>query len=726
MECDVAEAKVMVFRIKMALQTGVRSIIAESDSLAFINTLKGMRRRMVFHQFTMGSGSISKHKKKRSQSQKHSKKRSRRNKDKSKKPKRRHDSVSCSEEDSKSNSLLSCSNSEDEYRGRKRARSQDRKDRKDRKKRVKRGNSVCESSGDDSPIVKKRKKSKTSKGSETRKKRHGKKRKRSPSVSSLSGRSMSHSSCERSGGSEGEEVKERKGREKGKERKASKRREKGKKKSSSKKKLRSRSRSCSLHSESNSYGREDRMAEENNTKSSVSKRKHRSKSRSPRSWHSESHSYDSEDRMVVENNTKRLKSIIVVVREIDETEIKDSNWDGNKAEIVFEHDEYPSRSNDSNDAVIRREASSLSHDVSSGKLKSLDDSNREIVPCDVQISEIPESQSVVTEKTEGINLTTSGSGGNGQLKGNGISSTDDLAAVLRQKALENFLKRQVKSSAKNAGDKKGDLDSEPNSSSSLKTDQAPHTSAEHSGLRSVQKSGKGDEVNNITELPKSSKADNNVIPPKYESGISRLTEKYTAPSGFADSRTKLGLSSPRKEFIGARNTWRRQPVSQTTSLPNPEQIMGKHTKQKLDSEKSSQQNLPTPNKPILEDSKQQFISQEISQPDPLTLKNPADRDSKRQFTSQEVSQPNLSSPKVIDLRPIRGSGSSHIDSTVTASQPSDIVEHGADENTNETDGDSQFQQKTMSVMRGGEMVQVSYKVYIPNKAPALARRQLKR
>lgn len=39
---------------------------------------------------------------------------------------------------------------------------------------------------------------------------------------------------------------------------------------------------------------------------------------------------------------------------------------------------------------------------------------------------------------------------------------------------------------------------------------------------------------------------------------------------------------------------------------------------------------------------------------------------------------------------------------------------------------SQFEKKTMSVMRGGEMVQVSYKVYIPNRAPALARRQLKR
>ncbi|KAL0545831.1 hypothetical protein IC582_015727 [Cucumis melo] len=47
--------------------------------------------------------------------------------------------------------------------------------------------------------------------------------------------------------------------------------------------------------------------------------------------------------------------------------------------------------------------------------------------------------------------------------------------------------------------------------------------------------------------------------------------------------------------------------------------------------------------------------------------------------------------------------------------------------SNQESGESsQFEQKTMSVMRGGEMVQVNYKVYIPKRAPALTRRQLKR
>ncbi|KAL7087625.1 hypothetical protein ACP275_13G078800 [Erythranthe tilingii] len=52
-------------------------------------------------------------------------------------------------------------------------------------------------------------------------------------------------------------------------------------------------------------------------------------------------------------------------------------------------------------------------------------------------------------------------------------------------------------------------------------------------------------------------------------------------------------------------------------------------------------------------------------------------------------------------------------------------EHGLEQNDEAKDG-SQFKKKTMSVVRGGEVVQVSYKVYIPKKAPALARRQFKR
>ncbi|XP_058001479.1 uncharacterized protein LOC110666283 isoform X2 [Hevea brasiliensis] len=77
-------------------------------------------------------------------------------------------------------------------------------------------------------------------------------------------------------------------------------------------------------------------------------------------------------------------------------------------------------------------------------------------------------------------------------------------------------------------------------------------------------------------------------------------------------------------------------------------------------------------------------------------------------------------------------GSGHCDavnnaSCSTSAEPSShLASEARDISSNKVQDDgkesSQLEQETMSVMRGGEMVQVSYKVYIPKKAPALARR----
>lgn len=58
----------------------------------------------------------------------------------------------------------------------------------------------------------------------------------------------------------------------------------------------------------------------------------------------------------------------------------------------------------------------------------------------------------------------------------------------------------------------------------------------------------------------------------------------------------------------------------------------------------------------------------------------------------------------------------------TLSLPSQLNLDSGNENKEATG--SQFQQKTFSRMHEGEVVQVSYKVYIPKRTPALARRQL--
>ncbi|PNX78520.1 peptidyl-prolyl cis-trans isomerase g-like protein, partial [Trifolium pratense] len=69
---------------------------------------------------------------------------------------------------------------------------------------------------------------------------------------------------------------------------------------------------------------------------------------------------------------------------------------------------------------------------------------------------------------------------------------------------------------------------------------------------------------------------------------------------------------------------------------------------------------------------------------------------------------------------------SHDAATLESGFKSSSVENISGKAQDESNQGSQFEQKTMTVMRGGELVQVSYKVYIPKKTPALARRQLKR
>ncbi|KAG6607889.1 hypothetical protein SDJN03_01231, partial [Cucurbita argyrosperma subsp. sororia] len=73
-----------------------------------------------------------------------------------------------------------------------------------------------------------------------------------------------------------------------------------------------------------------------------------------------------------------------------------------------------------------------------------------------------------------------------------------------------------------------------------------------------------------------------------------------------------------------------------------------------------------------------------------------------------------------------GFGSSAHKPSSSSSLISISGENLLNESRHESGEGSQFEQKTMSVKRGGEMVQVNYKVYIPKRAPGLSRRQLKR
>lgn len=474
----------------------------------------------------MGSGSHSS-KRKRKRSQKRSKKRSRRIREKTKKLKRRHDSISSSdEEDSASTNSLSCSSCSSEHGYRRSKRRARSRDRRDRKGHKKRAkrDSSLSGSSGDSPRVKKWKRSRRNEDSDLRKKRRRKIRKREPSISS---------SSEPSDDSGREmERKERKGREMSRER-------------------------------------------------SASKGRHSSRSFSPRSYHSE-------EGLMEEYQPKRLKSVIVARVEIEEPQVEESNRDNREDEIVYEHDDYPSKSNDSNDGLGRRDSLMYLDDA------SYENPNREVV--DVGISELPVNDDQFEENGNEISTTSAG------------SNPANLEAILRQKALENLLKRQGKLPTK--------------------------VTDEEGSIQSVQKLGKNDDV----------KHNANVV------------EKGNVSGDHVISRSKLGLSISTRRLLGSSNTWKR----------------------KLSSHESFQS---------------------------------IDKGSDKGFESAPSCDTKVVAEKV---------------DSAAASEASPSGEKSTKDETNDDDEDSQFQQKTMCVMRGGEMVQVSYKVKIPKKAPALARRQLNR
>uniref|UniRef100_A0A803LVG7 Uncharacterized protein n=1 Tax=Chenopodium quinoa TaxID=63459 RepID=A0A803LVG7_CHEQI len=566
--------------------------------------------------------------------QKHSKKRTKSSREKPKKLKQRDDSVLFSDEDSITSKSVSCSSPGNDSRSKKRGRSRDKRRRKD-KKRSKKSTLLSESSGDDSPCAKKLKKSKRKRGSDSRKKRHVKRRKRDRSVSSSSSRSRSCSVGEPSGDSEREfgkkeekvESKERKGREKDRKKSGSKR------------------------------------------------SRHRSRSCSPCSVHSESSSHYNEERVFEKSNPKRLKSVIVVMKDREVPEEQELNKDDrHEDEIVFEYDDYPSKSNDSIDGVSGREAVSCMHDVSSKK-RSLDEPSKDSVASAVRTSDIPGIQRRVVEGSAGLSPSYVKSGDNvpsmenrsADLTSNAGSNHVDLEAILRQKALENLLKRQGKLSTKTTFDKKDDHDVEVKRSSIVKAQPIDQpTPRDEGNIKLVPNVGKN--VNdvryfsNTTNLPgpledTGLSKDNNADLLRANVGTAHTEEKSKASGDFVNSRPNVGLSMSRKDFLGAKNTWKRQLISQ----------------------ESLQKNVSTPKETIVRNTNERLMSLDNS------------------LSKLSVPQETISKDST------RDSASHQIDSE-----------------------DRTFQQKTMSVMRGGEMVQVRYKVYIPKKAPALARRQLKR
>ncbi|GAB2277977.1 hypothetical protein Dimus_012678 [Dionaea muscipula] len=671
------------------------------------------------------SSSLKTKKKKKKRTEDRRKKRSRSNRDESKKR--------YSDDDT---SPVSYSTSDDYYQTKKSGRrSLASRAAKGRKRRAERSHSRSESSEDTRKRSKSRKKSRDA---DVRKKRRAKKRRREPSVDSMSSQSHSCSTCRSSGGDSAEKV------------------------------------------DRGGVGSEITKRDQKDLDIHSSKSRHRPRSCSCSYSDGDSERAKRETRVTCENQPKRLKSVVSVPVERELTRVKSSS-DGDvvKDEIVHEDDDYPScRSNDSNDAGDLKAAAV--HTMS----KELRDLKVKIGASDASITKLPKSSaqggelggkapSNFSEGRVGDLMKEDEDKNYTNIAG---SKGDDLEAILRQKALENL--RKFRDRANIPPDKRGVRHGLVTQLSNQKSDSVLGSGSSICKSDDIEMIIVGGDDNGAAKhdtvhLPNRKRS---VLQPSSEQ-VADIILPIKDDAGFATNKYSLGSLPPADpKPDNARPTGRAHfdlhPSSKrliTTDLlvkdNNAEgavdnkynKITSSLEKEPLRTIKSLKHGPGSATASMggkLEDD--QFIIHSSSKK-PATTSPLDDNTSDPAQYQTSISTPRSNSGRIGSIKTLKQASASQessyqtmfenplkrtlqddAKSTQSVFQDSNVAAEGTspaetstgNQSTNDDqkkgDDSAQFQQKTMSVMRGGELVQVSYKVYIPKKAPALARRQLKR
>ncbi|XWS52096.1 hypothetical protein CRYUN_Cryun11dG0037900 [Craigia yunnanensis] len=634
----------------------------------------------------MGKSSSLKKKRSKNSSQSRMKKRNKvkSRRSKSKKLRHRHDDSVSYSGDSYSRSMVSVSSSssEDDYRS-KRSRSHNRKDVKGGKKRARRRSSSRESS-EVSPRVKKRKGWRSDVDYQKRKRTGKKKSRRDVSVSSRSSGSRSCSTC-RSGSDEiGYE--KRRGRSERKE-KGGRRLEKVKRGS---KRSRDRSRSCSSCSRYN----------------------------------------EGNDHPIEETNSRRLKSVITVVKQENES-CGELNTDEPKEE-EYDYDDYPScRSNDSNDGCSRRELPQHSHLVSETK-GPLDEEQGEV--SNIRTCSVEESGKDGKPRCDGVEKNDALKESNKVSSATGGLNGDDMESILRQRALENLRKfrggHQTNINPPLTQNDKNDfktlfsVNTDPFQIETPKRDDARVVIASQ-----VKNDRKTSHLNDDGKY--SGTVGSDVASPLAQ--VIPAGEVNTAIN-FVSNKSKLVMSRTRREAPNTDTNQKQEAAAQepsqarlvTKSSVNEGGLETAPTVKPPEKNAASVSNRPKPIKlQIRQESPNIYTTQKQES---ATLES----SQAKLVTVSSVNEDGLGTAQTVKLHECGNNGgkvNNALDSACDKPSSSSISTSGdisSDKPEDETKDGSELQRKTMSVIRGGEMVQVSYRVYIPKKAPALARRQLKR
>ncbi|TYG82198.1 hypothetical protein ES288_D01G068100v1 [Gossypium darwinii] len=450
------------------------------------------------------------------------------------------------------------------------------------------------------------------------------------------------------------------------------------------------------------YGRSEKV------KGGSKRSKGRSRSCSSCSRYNEGSDHSIGERVMEESNTRRLKSVITVVKRENESS-RELIADEPK-EDVYDYDDYPScRSNDSNDGCNPRELQQYPHAISETK-RPPDDEQVEV--SNVRMSSIEEIN--VSNATDGL-------------------IGDDIELILRQHALENLKKFRgglqkninppITPNDNSAADVK--------TLSSVNTDSFQIKAPKADDGRMVITSQVSQQIRqspvrrDSSTLPKNDRNTPHMSDGRYSETVGSDLAPPLArvvSTSVPTNKPKLvisqtGLEAPNTHTTRKQEAATQEPCQAKLVTDSNVDEGGLETTQTI---KPSEENAASvSNRP-------KSVKLRAGQEPPNTYSTQK-QDSAALESSQgksvTESSVNDSSSQSVNPHECGNPGSKVND---TCNKPTSSGNISSDKLEDETKDGSQFQQKTMSVMRGGEMVQVSYQVYIPKRAPALARRQLKR
>lgn len=339
-------------------------------------------------------------------------------------------------------------------------------------------------------------------------------------------------------------------------------------------------------------------------------------------------------------------------------------------EIAYDHDDCPScRSNDSNEGGSKREITSL--DLESKRVENV--KGGEALVSDIRMTENKKTgeegrvQDSPSNSLSKVDVLPNISGASG----------DDLESVLRLKALENLKKyrgMRLQTNANPPADEKTKSDNEVKRLTTAKVELVRNISTNEDDSR----------VLGATKV-------------LGQNPRLKMARDSSFPS-TSDGKVQDGKGII-KEPGSARHS--------VLSLPNKVAISG-----------NSKTEDPSPA------SDSDLAKSRLRQEAPDTVLNQT-RKANMLVSKSDVEKSSVETSKSVGQTDGNKDGVENVDESST-SQPSSSLKSTLEEQNSKDQQGGQFEQKTMSVMRGGEMVEVSYKVYIPKKAPALARRHLRR